>query len=118
MYASFGESRPAFDGGTDPMLGRETVEMMYGSDDLHELLTERDAFDYTAGELENEPTLTQGQDADLKVNDTTWRLRVWLCRGDTADGHPWENTIEVEVEILGRWVTVARYDGGEVAGDA
>lgn len=55
--------------------------------------------------LSDRPTLSQGQDADLKIDDGT--ERHWLSRCSDQDGQDWP----VLVERLrgGRWVSVGGY---------
>lgn len=67
----------------------------------------------TAAELDKLPTLCQGQAADLKFDDGTYRY--WLHRTGIADGEPWENTISVEKLEKGRWIDIDSYDGGPIA---
>ena len=64
---------------------------------------------YTAGELEDMPTLSSGQFDNLKVD--TGELRVWLCRCGVADGLPYDNMVTVERLRDGRWVKVSEYEG-------
>lgn len=67
---------------------------------------------WTAQTLSQEPVLSQGQADDL--HHEVDGLRVWLSRTGIADGEPFENTVTVEEKVDGSWVTVAKYDGGEV----
>lgn len=66
---------------------------------------------YNAEELEDLPTLAQGQADDLKFDDGEWR--VWLCRCDTYDGMPYNDMITVEGydPADGKWKTAATYPG-------
>ena len=69
-------------------------------------------FNITAAELDRLPTLSQGQVADLKFDDGTYRY--WLHRTGLDDGEPWENTVSVEKLEDGRWVDIDSYDGGPI----
>lgn len=64
---------------------------------------------WTAAELEDMPTLAQGQTCNLKVDDG--ETRVWLCRCGVEDGMPYDNQITVERLVKGRWETVGEYPG-------
>lgn len=54
---------------------------------------------YTRKELENLPTLAQGQVADLKIDNG--KYRIWLCRVT--------GTITHEAYINGKWEIVHSY---------
>ena len=54
------------------------------------------------GELEEMPTLAEGQAADLKID--TGSLRVWLARTSIPDGET--RPIQVEQLQEGRWVDI------------
>lgn len=69
-------------------------------------------YNITAAELDKLPTLAQGQAADLKFDDGTFRY--WLHRTGIEDGEPYENTISVEKLENGRWIDIDSYDGGMV----
>lgn len=60
---------------------------------------------YTARDLEDLPTLHQGQCCDCKLEDST--TRIWLCRV--------ENGVTIEALVAGRWVTIAGDDYAESA---
>jgi hypothetical protein len=62
---------------------------------------------YTLAELEAMPTLSQGHDADLKVDDG--RTRVWLHRTGPEDGEPYPHTVTVETYDGNRWNMAERY---------
>jgi hypothetical protein len=64
---------------------------------------------YTADELADMPTLSQGQSADLKVDEGG--ERVWLARTGIADGEPYDNTVTVERLVNGRWTLIREYAG-------
>ena len=49
---------------------------------------------YTLAELEDLPTLAQGQADDLKVDTGT--QRVWLNRCGVEDGEPYINKVTIE----------------------
>jgi len=68
---------------------------------------------YTAEELEEMPTLAQGQADDLKVEETIHgtKYRVWLCRCGVEDGMPYDNAITIERYQYGRWIEVDMYPG-------
>lgn len=68
---------------------------------------------YTKSELENKRTLSVGQASNLKVEDYDHNppMRVWLSRMTVADGMPFNNAIEVEYYLDGRWIEVERYEG-------
>lgn len=61
------------------------------------------------------PVLHQGQADDCHVEDQSGYRRIWLSRTGVADGEPFENTVSIEGRRDGSWVTVAKYDGGELA---
>lgn len=64
--------------------------------------------------LSAKPVLSSGQADNLHhVGDGE---RLWLSRTGVSDGEPFENTITIEREVDGRWVSIAKYDGGEVFG--
>ena len=65
--------------------------------------------DHTAAELEDLPTLAQGQADDLKIEDGDYR--VWLSRCTIEDGEPFNDAITVEVCINGSWIEGAKYPG-------
>lgn len=65
----------------------------------------------TAAELDKLPTLCQGQAADLKFDDGTYRY--WLHRTGIEDGEPYENTISVE-KLENCWIEIDSYDGGSI----
>jgi len=64
---------------------------------------------YTADELRDLPTLSQGQFDNLKVQ--TEHIRVWLSRCGIADGMEYDDQITVEQLTDGCWVTVGQYPG-------
>ena len=67
-------------------------------------------------DIENLPTLSEGQADDLKVETTLGDgtpARVWLSRCGVADGEPWENTVSLETRSEGRWETVLRWNGDD-----
>ena len=68
---------------------------------------------WTWAELEDEPTLSQGQTDDLKLEtqiDGTY-VRVWLARTGVEDGEPYDNRISVETLQDGSWRVVHEYPG-------
>lgn len=71
---------------------------------------------YTASELDDYDTISTGQADDLK-HETVDGLRYWLSRCGVADGEPFEHTVTIERQDEGRWINVARYDGGELDED-
>jgi hypothetical protein len=69
-------------------------------------------------DLENSPTLCEGQAEDLKAELTLRNgtpARVWLSRCGVEDGEPWENTVSLETYQEGRWATVLRWNGDDPA---
>jgi hypothetical protein len=64
---------------------------------------------YTARQLKKLPTISQGQFSNLKLDDG--KHRIWLSRMTQADGMPYNNAIEVEALLDGRWTSVAKYPG-------
>lgn len=64
---------------------------------------------YTLTELQNLPTISQGQADDLKIDTGT--ERVWLCRCGVADGMPHDNNVIREQMIDNRWVRIEEYEG-------
>lgn len=54
-------------------------------------------------ELEELPTITEGQADDLKIDNGDGE-RVWLSRCTAADGEPWDNKVTVETYINGSWI--------------
>ena len=64
---------------------------------------------YTADEIRDLPTLSQGQADNLKIDTGT--ERVWLSRVGIEDGMPYDNQITIERLIDGRWITVEEYPG-------
>ena len=65
-------------------------------------------------ELEELPTLSQGQADDLKIETTDENgraiERVWLSRCTVDDGEPWDNKVSVEHNIDGRWTVVELWE--------
>jgi hypothetical protein len=68
-----------------------------------------DHFSHTFAELDAMPTLGQGQADDLKIREPD--VRVWLGRGGTDAGQPYEHTVYVErpTEDGRSWEVVATY---------
>jgi hypothetical protein len=75
------------------------------ADECRELVTR------WADELEELPTISQCQDADLKVD--TGHIRVWLSRCGLKDGEPFARTVYVEEHKGVGWWSVGYYDGDE-----
>jgi hypothetical protein len=76
------------------MLDRKTVEAMrtvWPLEDLKAL-----------------PTLSVGQDADLKIDQKG--VRVWLSRMTVADGAPYDNEVTVEMLVRGGWKTAVTFE--------
>ena len=67
--------------------------------------------DYTTEQLEELPTLCEGQADDLKVDDGD--VRYWLSRCGLVDGEPWQNTVTIEARSNGCWSDAVRYDGDD-----
>jgi hypothetical protein len=67
---------------------------------------------WTAERLNACEVLHSGQADDCHFDDG--ERRIWLSRTGIADGEPFENTVTVEVNRGGSWVSVAKYDGGEL----
>lgn len=64
---------------------------------------------YTAAELEELPTIAEGQADDLKIE--TASTRVWLSRCSVEDGEPFNDKVTVERLQSGRWVEEEVYAG-------
>lgn len=64
--------------------------------------------DYTLDELEEMPTLAEGQTADLKVE--TEDERVWLERTGISDGEWCNDKVTVEFLLNGVWKTILEYE--------
>lgn len=62
---------------------------------------------YTLAELQALPTITVGQDSNLKVENDG--LRVWLSRMGIEDGAPYPHQVTVEMYRYGQWETVDQY---------
>ena len=63
---------------------------------------------YSKKEIEALPTMSVGQEADLKID--TGKMRVWLSRCTVADGMPYNNQVTVEKLKDGRWLTLEEYE--------
>lgn len=63
---------------------------------------------YTLEELEEMPTISQGQFDNLKYDDG--KVRVWLSRMTRADGANYDKQVTVEHLQNGCWVTVESYE--------
>src|SRR5580692_10119500 len=63
--------------------------------------------DYTVSELKEMPTLSQGQFANLKVDNGA--LRYWLTRMSPEDGQKFPVEVEKYNRKLGRWENVHEY---------
>lgn len=64
--------------------------------------------DYTLDELEEMPTIAEGQTADLKVE--TEDERVWLERTGIMDGEWCNDMVTVEFLLNGKWCTILEYE--------
>lgn len=75
----------------------------------HRLITRRALREnYTLAELENLPTLAQGQADDLKIK--TKYIQVWLSRMTKEDGMPYDNQVTIErLNSSYNWVTVSQF---------
>jgi hypothetical protein len=75
----------------------------------HRLITRRALReDYTLAELENLPTISQGQMDDLKIQ--TKYIRVWLSRMTKDDGMPYDNQVTIErLNSSYNWVTISQF---------
>ena len=77
-------------------------------------------YEVSLDELENLPTLAEGQADNLKIESDT--ERVWLSRCTVEDGEPWNNKVTVERLIGGSWIEVehweAKHEGVYVAEDS
>ena len=61
-------------------------------------------------EIEDLPTLCQGQSDDLKID--TGDARLWQARTSIEDGEPYRNTIHIELrDERGCWIDAGCYDG-------
>jgi hypothetical protein len=67
---------------------------------------------YSTEELEDMPTISQGQFDNLKVQ--TDDTRVWVSRMTVEDGMPYNNQVTVEKLEEGNWVVGDEYSGDEV----
>lgn len=72
---------------------------------------------YRLSELQALPTISHGQDADLKIETKT--RRVWLSRMTVADGMPYNNMVTIEQSktiwankqrVKTVWQTVEQYE--------
>lgn len=72
---------------------------------------------YRLSELQALPTVSHGQDADLKIETKT--LRIWLSRMTVADGMPYNNMVTIEQaktywagkeRLRTVWQTVKQYE--------
>jgi hypothetical protein len=63
---------------------------------------------FTLEDLEELPTLAQGQTGNLKIENKD--RRVWLSRCTVADGEPYDNMVTIERRRDGRWVTATTYE--------
>jgi hypothetical protein len=61
-------------------------------------------YEVSLDELEELPTLCQGQADDLKIESPD--ERVWLSRCGVEDGEPWDNKVTIERRVDGRWTEV------------
>ena len=62
---------------------------------------------YTLKELKRKKTLSTGQQDDLKIDDGN--RRVWLSRGDVANGEPYPNKVTIEIRRDDRWIIDSTY---------
>ncbi len=67
---------------------------------------------WDAEELDKQAPLSEGQADTLHLEQDGYRL--WLSRTGVEDGEPYENTVTIEQNRSGSWVTVCKYDGGEI----
>lgn len=67
---------------------------------------------WDAETLAGEDVLSQGQADDLHHEADGERL--WLSRTGVADGEPFENTVTIERRVDASWITIAKYDGGDL----
>lgn len=88
---------------------RATAKERYGA----EVVRDAFALGYTAEELDGYDTIFEGEADDFK-HESPEGLRFLLSRCGIEDGEPFTHTVTIERQIDGRWVTVARYDGGEI----
>lgn len=67
---------------------------------------------YTLKQLEEIPTITQGQTDDLKLEEL--ETRVWLSRMTIEDGQPYNNQVTVEqvkyINGVPTWKTIKQYE--------
>ncbi|GAG28543.1 unnamed protein product, partial [marine sediment metagenome] len=75
--------------------------------DAEELLENLQRF--TAAELEELPTLSQGQAENLKYEDGP--IRVWIQRGQKGVDYSPELEVSIEVFRGGRWEVAETYEG-------
>lgn len=76
--------------------------------EIYETQARADYGHLTLDELDEMPTLEQGQADDLKI--ATVDERVWLCRCGVEDGMPFDNAVTVEYLLKGSWVEVAMWE--------
>lgn len=62
---------------------------------------------YTLTELENMPTITQGQFSNMKYDDG--ETKILLSRCTIEDGEPYNNKVTVEKLINGNWTITETY---------
>jgi len=64
---------------------------------------------YTCLELDQLPTLAEGQFSNLKIDLPN--IRIWLSRMTVEDGMPYDHAVEIEVwnPVEARWVEFAEY---------
>lgn len=63
---------------------------------------------YSLDELEDLPTLSEGQADDLKID--TGDVRIWLSRMTAEDGEPCDNKVTIEERRRGSWIEVGWYE--------
>lgn len=94
----------------------EEVKASGGSSDAErfaaEVALDAMAAGYDAETLDGMDPIHEGQADTCYVDDG--EERVWLSRTGVADGEPFENTVSIERYLQRAWVTVCKYDGGEL----
>lgn len=62
---------------------------------------------FTLTELETLPTLHTGHFDNLKIDQQSPRVRVWLSRLTVADGAPYNHQVTVEEYKNNNWVSMS-----------
>lgn len=83
-----------------------------GGEDVHLGYDWQNAFEnrprYTLDEIEDMPTIHQGQFDNLKYQDAN--TKIWLSRLTVEDGQPYNNQVTIERLQNGCWVEAESYE--------